>query len=336
MLESGTLRGVGGFSLLCGTLRPDPKRKGKLQPLAVISNRTEERDAGVESHALWIGGSPKEEAGMKGKDKVVDGETHGLSNSLFDDPWPKVEIGRQLLDEVVFRSVEDGVDEAELVERLMEVLSHDTLPKIGKGDSYETEIGALVHSVFIPPFDAAVERSTETKAGEQEKDEINEPTAGMKSQPPDHINVAQPAPTTPAPVPGPSSPCCGVSTPPPGARTPSSSSAQHTKKTIPLVNVALANASFSSNPRVEADHICATPTLLTHPHHRVPNVELEEEVKKSPRVYGTQTQTVILVDKGGRLKYVERRLWDEDAKPVEEEMGRDRVVEFKIEGWEEV
>lgn len=333
MLESGTLRGVGGFSLLCGTLRRDPQDPSKLQPLAVISNRTVDRDAGVESHALWVGGAPEE----GDEDKVVDGETHGLSNSLFDEPWPKVEIGRKLLDAVVNQSVEEAVDEDELVERLMEVLSHDTLPKIKKGDSYESEIGALVHSVFIPPFDAAVERRAETEQGQVVKDQNGEPTSTMKTQPmvdgstpPPSATAAEPSSLTNGTA---TSPCCGSSTPTPP------SSVKLPKKATPLVNTVLANSTVSPlgpGSNLKIDHICATPTKPTHPerHHCIPNVELDEDMKKSPRVYGTQTQTVILVDKTGRLKYIERRLWDEDVKPVKEEEGRDRIEEFFIEGWE--
>jgi uncharacterized protein with NRDE domain len=50
------------------------------------------------------------------------------------------------------------------------------------------------------------------------------------------------------------------------------------------------------------------------------------------RVYGTQKQTVILIDKNGRLKCVERTLYDQDAKPVPKE-AQDAVCEFNIEGW---
>ncbi|EED18547.1 DUF833 domain protein [Talaromyces stipitatus ATCC 10500] len=50
-------------------------------------------------------------------------------------------------------------------------------------------------------------------------------------------------------------------------------------------------------------------------------------------LYGTQKQTVLLVDFNGRVKYVERTLYDEHVHPIPLGEG-DRVFEFVIEGWE--
>ena len=54
----------------------------------------------------------------------------------------------------------------------------------------------------------------------------------------------------------------------------------------------------------------------------------------SDRVYGTQKQTVILVNRNGMLKYVERTLYNDQAEWVggEENKDRDTVCEFQIEG----
>lgn len=49
-------------------------------------------------------------------------------------------------------------------------------------------------------------------------------------------------------------------------------------------------------------------------------------------VYGTQTQTVILVDYQGRVTFIERRLFDSEARPISGE-DRDRVFEFTIDDW---
>lgn len=51
-------------------------------------------------------------------------------------------------------------------------------------------------------------------------------------------------------------------------------------------------------------------------------------------IYGTHRQTVILVRHDGRVKFVERALYDDDAKKIELE-DADRTFEFQIEGWEE-
>lgn len=49
-------------------------------------------------------------------------------------------------------------------------------------------------------------------------------------------------------------------------------------------------------------------------------------------LYGTQKQTILLVDHAGRVKYVERSLYDEHIHPIPLGQG-DRVFEFVIEGW---
>lgn len=46
-------------------------------------------------------------------------------------------------------------------------------------------------------------------------------------------------------------------------------------------------------------------------------------------IYGTQTQTVVLVGHEGLVTFMERRLYDSDARPVAKEK-RDRVFEFQI------
>lgn len=239
LLSTGELTGVGGFSLLCGILRPKHgSAETCLEELAVISNRTAAGEDGVEDGACWIGGTK--------------GETHGLSNSLFDNPWPKVKLGKALLSEAVGKAVKEGVDEGELVERLMGILGHDTLPMEEGAASYESQLEALRHSVFIPVFCASAEHPPE--------------------EPDSPPQLAE------------------------GGR----------EKSMYTNGV---NGAVNGAPQKEGQWW-------------------------RDRHYGTQKQTVILVDKDGRVKYVERTLYDEDAKPVEKEE-RDVVEEWVIEGWKE-
>ena len=48
--------------------------------------------------------------------------------------------------------------------------------------------------------------------------------------------------------------------------------------------------------------------------------------------YGTQKQSVVLVSHQGHVSFVERSLYDGDARQIERE-SRDRWFEFDIEGW---
>jgi len=49
--------------------------------------------------------------------------------------------------------------------------------------------------------------------------------------------------------------------------------------------------------------------------------------------YGTQKQTIILVDREGKVKFVERTLYDEDGNKMEVKDGQ-KEFEFEIEGWQ--
>jgi uncharacterized protein with NRDE domain len=252
MLLSGEeMKGVGGFSMLCGTLRPD--QGGNLEELAVISNRSKRRDDGIEETAHWIGGEK--------------GKTYGLSNSLFAEPWEKVHIGRHLLSETIADAAESKCSEDRLFEKLFTVLSHDTLPVDKGNDTYETEIEALRHSVFIPAFVAAKEHP---------------------STPPDNI-------TTSSTMKEPTADVIASSVP------------ERLRGTI--VNTSAG----------DCDGECAA-------------MPKGERWRENPRLYGTQKQTIILVDKKGRVKFVERTLYDGEAKPI---VGAERDVscEFQIEGW---
>ncbi|KFY75612.1 hypothetical protein V499_04414 [Pseudogymnoascus sp. VKM F-103] len=50
-------------------------------------------------------------------------------------------------------------------------------------------------------------------------------------------------------------------------------------------------------------------------------------------LYGTQRQTIMLVDWEGKVTFIERSLWDEFGKPIPRGEG-DMKFEFQIEGWD--
>jgi len=267
VLATGEMKGVGGFSMLCGVLRP----KGEnLEELAVISNRTAYRDDGVESAAHWVGGKK--------------GETRGLSNSLLDEPWQKVKLGEKLLKETIQVSAEEGVSEDELLRRFFTVLSYNTLPLIKEDDTYEVEMNALMLSIFIPPFDAAVEHATTPHGHRAQTPDISE-----EQLPPHTEDIASGRPGN--------------------------------------LRSTVVDAGAGST---RLDHLCEESRVTP----LVPPMS-EDDLKKwrkSPRLYGTAQQTVILVDNNGRLKYVERTLYDSAAQPLDAK-DQDVMVEFQIEGW---
>lgn len=123
MVESGVSRDAGGLSLACGNIG---------EPLAVVSNR-----AASASDVPWV---CQETA-----------QTVGLSNAAFGDhSWKKVADGERLLGEAIAESGNSGESEDDFIQRLIGLLSTDTLPRIDKGGSMETYINQLQNTIFVP------------------------------------------------------------------------------------------------------------------------------------------------------------------------------------------
>ncbi len=94
LLEEEGVAGVGGFSLLCGKLRRRRDTKHELEPLAIISNRCDSSE-----DVPWIAGKRE--------------EVYGLSNTSYSDPdiWPKVQMGKEKVLQVVEDAVKSGAGE---------------------------------------------------------------------------------------------------------------------------------------------------------------------------------------------------------------------------------
>jgi uncharacterized protein with NRDE domain len=123
MVASGASRDAGGFSLVCGTVG---------EPLAVISNR-----AASEAEIPWILPEPA--------------TTVGLSNAAYGDHgWKKVSDGEKMLLDAITKSVDSGEREDEFVQRLIKLLSTDTLARIEEDWGLETYISELRNTVFVP------------------------------------------------------------------------------------------------------------------------------------------------------------------------------------------
>ncbi|EFW13556.1 hypothetical protein D8B26_004196 [Coccidioides posadasii str. Silveira] len=210
LIAGGEAQLAGGFSLACGSIQG---------PLAVVSNRVCAKDG-----VAWIA-----------KEK---GETVVLSNTAFGDcSWAKIRNGERLMKEALHTSYKMGESEDQLVQRLLGLLSTDTLPRLKEGTDVETYIDLLCESIFIPVI------------GEEEED-----------------------------------------------------------------------------MREEAE-ICAS---NIHEKAEVMGNASENHMRYMKGLYGTQKQTVVLVHHSGRVKFFERTLYDDDAKPVPIGKG-DRTFEFIAE-----
>ncbi len=218
LIKGDALENVGGFSLLCGRLQK--ARNGGIMPLAILSNRSLEATT-----ARWI---------LESRDEV-----QGLSNSAFHDPWPKVQLGNTLLTKAVQESASAHESTDDLVRRLFELLSLNTLPARRPNQTFETYLEQLRHSIMIPPLRAHV-----------------------------------------------------------------SSMLAH--------NIAPVGVNQSIG---EAEAISSEPNNEVSP------------------LYGTQKQTVILVDPKGHLTFIERTLFDENSEPVPVDE-QERRFSFDILGWE--
>lgn len=123
LVAGGEAQLAGGFSLACGDIRG---------PLAIVSNRVSATDG-----ITWIA-----------KEK---GETVGLSNLAFGDrSWPKIVNGEEAMKEALRTSVKLGEPEDALIQRLLALLSTDTLPRLKNGGDMESYINLLCQSIFIP------------------------------------------------------------------------------------------------------------------------------------------------------------------------------------------
>lgn len=129
LVENDGVKGVGGFSMVCGKLRR------KTPGIAIVSNR-----AGNVNDVPIIA-----------KER---GEMWGLSNTAFDatgkeDEWAKIRIGKKLFREAIDSSVSNKSGQDDLISNLFDVLSHDTLPR-NENASLVEYINELKKSVFIP------------------------------------------------------------------------------------------------------------------------------------------------------------------------------------------
>lgn len=149
MVASPTTKQVGGFSLLCGRVN---------EPLAIVSNRSTHLD-----QITWVA--------------TEKNQTRGLSNTRFDDrTWPKILNGEKLMERAIEDHAQTHEDEEALLQRLLGVLSTDSLPRLPPGTDVEEYINHLRKSIFVPVL--GQEDGTNPAAGKaaaRVEDEMKEP-----------------------------------------------------------------------------------------------------------------------------------------------------------------
>jgi uncharacterized protein with NRDE domain len=134
MIEEDGVKGVGGFSLCYGFVQDVVKaaRDGKSKGLAIVSNRTPDAQGVIR---------------LLGK----EGETHALSNAAYGDrTWPKVVNGEAWTKKAIQQSVAAKETRDQLVERLLAILSTDTMPRQKENEDWDMYMNQLRHSIFIP------------------------------------------------------------------------------------------------------------------------------------------------------------------------------------------
>ncbi|KAK2601998.1 hypothetical protein QQS21_004424 [Conoideocrella luteorostrata] len=158
LVKDGGVKGVGGFSMVCGKLSKNGSG------VAIVSNRA--------AHA--------DEVPVVARER---GETWGLSNTTFDAEakWPKVELGTQLLRDAIKRAVDKKSSEGELIRGLFGVLDTDTFPAPEPGTPFEETTALLRHTVFVPPLGNDAQREVMNDARARGKAEWAEDEGSLEA-----------------------------------------------------------------------------------------------------------------------------------------------------------
>lgn len=130
LVEEEGVKGVGGFSLCYGLIQDVVKDEKK--GLQIVSNRTPD---------------------VQGLIRLAQSsnQTHALSNAAYGDhTWPKVINGEKWTKAAIEESVKQNETRDQLVERLLGVLSTDTMPRQKENEEWDMYLNQLRHSIFVP------------------------------------------------------------------------------------------------------------------------------------------------------------------------------------------
>lgn len=142
LMERVPLNRIGGFSLLYGQLKLGKDKK--IKKLNIISNRGD-RNSVYDSSTDSVEGRSQD-------------TTIGLSNSLYHEPWEKVEVGRNLLSRTIKKATSQHYSQNELVEELFKILSVDTFDEQLNDKSMQEKLMGLKSTIFVPPLNTQLAR----------------------------------------------------------------------------------------------------------------------------------------------------------------------------------
>ena len=140
-VDDNVLSRIGGFSILYGQLNIN-ENTGNIEPLNILSNRGD------------FGKIFETNGETSISDDIGTQKTFGLSNSLYNDPWRKVELGQKMLKETIQTSVKNNYTHDQLIESCFELLSYDTYNRnVAKNGTPQEAILELRNSIYIPPIE---------------------------------------------------------------------------------------------------------------------------------------------------------------------------------------
>ena len=130
MIEEDGVEGVGGFSLCYGFIQ-DVVKEGQ-KGLAIVSNRTPDVHGVI--HPLQ-----------------KPDETRALSNAAYNDrTWPKVINGEDWTRAAIAKSVAANESQDQLINRLLDILTTDTMPRQKENEEWDMYLNQLRYSMFVP------------------------------------------------------------------------------------------------------------------------------------------------------------------------------------------
>lgn len=147
--EPVELKRIGGFSLLYGQLK---LKDGKIGKLNIISNKG---DRGTIFESVDLNSDSNKEDLLHMKEKTM-----GLSNSLFYEPWQKVNSGVKLLHELIQESSQ--FTQQQLVDKLFQLLSTDTFDQSLTDKPFIEQMFGLRDTIFVPPLDTHIKVKSPT------------------------------------------------------------------------------------------------------------------------------------------------------------------------------